>query len=184
MTEESSNYRPFIGSERLLLREVRVEDAHGAYYHWMNDPEITQYLESRFTPHSVEQLEEFVRGVQKDRRNIFLAIVLRESQQHIGNIKLGPIDWNHRMADIGIVLGERSCWGKGIATEAIALISQYAFDVLNLRKLNAGCYATNGGSVRALEKAGFHVEAVRKAHYFSHGSYVDAIQLSRFRPEA
>lgn len=172
----------FITGERVYLREVRPSDVGEAYYAWMNDPEVTRYLESRFYPQSLEGLREFVAGKLGDPASVFLAIVLHEGDRHIGNIKLGPIDWIHRTGDVGLLIGEKDCWGKGYATEAIALVTGYAFGALNLRKVTASCYGGNEGSARAFQRAGFEVEGVRREQFYSDGGYVDQILLGRVRP--
>src|SRR6266852_1547707 len=177
-------YSPFLSSRRLYLREVRLEDVNADYYRWMSDPEVTRFLESRFFPNSMESLRQFVTSKQGDRNNVFLAIVLNEQDRHIGNIKLGPIDWIHRLGEIGILIGEKDCWGKGYATEAISLLADYAFNRLDLHKLTAGCYGNNEGSTRAFEKAGFVREGARKEHFFSDGGRVDLILLGRVRPRS
>lgn len=173
----------FLEGKRIYLREVRPSDVNERYYRWMNDPEITRFLESRFAPNAIENLRDYVAGKLGDRDNIFLAIVLKEEDRHIGNIKLGPIQWIHRLADIGLLIGEKDYWGKGYATEAIQLVSDYAFNVLNLHKVAAGCYGPNEGSARAFQKAGFVVEGVRKEQFYTNGSYVDDILLGLIRPD-
>lgn len=59
-------------------------------------------------------------------------------------------------------IGEKNAWGKGFATEAIQLVTHFAFEQLHLHRLQAGLYASNIGSGKALEKAGYHLEAVFK----------------------
>lgn len=178
---DSAHY--FIEGKRIYLREVRPSDVNERYYRWLNDPEVTRFLESRYFPNSVEQIRDFVAGKLGDRDNVFLAVVLKEEDRHIGNIKLGPIQWIHRLADIGLLIGEKDCWGQGYATEAIQLFSDYAFNVLNLHKVTAGCYAPNEGSARAFRKAGFAVEGIRKDQFYSNGAYVDEILLGLIRPD-
>ena len=91
----------YVQGERIYLREVNPADVNDNYYRWMNDPEVTRYLESRFFPNDMNSLREHVHQKLKDRNNVFLAIVQKDTEQHIGNIKLGPIDWMHRLADVG-----------------------------------------------------------------------------------
>ena len=174
---EKSKYSHFIEGQNIYLREVRESDVNDDYYAWMNDPEVTQFLEVRFYPQSSQRIAEFVKGVDADRNNVFLAIINRSTGRHIGNIKLGPINWIHRIAEIGLLLGEKTDWGKGYATEAIRLVTEYAFKTLNLRKVTAGCYANNVGSEKAFLKAGFAKEGIRKDHFFLNGSYVDLVLL-------
>ena len=173
------NFFPFLAGERIYLREVRPSDVNDAYYRWMNDPEVTQYLESRFAPNSMETLQEYVKNFLGNKDNIFLAIVLKENHKHIGNIKMGPINWFHRLADIGVMLGEKDSWGKGYASEAISLLVKHAFCTLNLHKLTAGCYEQNLGSLKAFQKSGFEIEGIRKKHRFLNGKYEDSILLGK-----
>ena len=175
-------FAPFLESGRLYLRAVTPADVTDDYYHWMNDPEITQYLESRFYPQTKEGIEAFVMSMQGSRDNVFLAMVLKEGDRHIGNIKLGPINWLHRLGEIGLMIGDKNAWGKGYATEAIRLISDYAFQRLNLRKVTAGCYGNNEGSSRAFQRAGFQIEGLRPQHFFCNGHYVDFILLGKLNP--
>ena len=108
---------------------------------------------------------------------IFLAICLKKDDMHIGNIKLGPINWVHRFADISLLIGDKNYWGKGIATEAIRLISNFAFKVINLRKVKAGCYASNIGSAKAFEKAGFKREGLIAGLWIIDSKPIDEILL-------
>lgn len=174
-------YHHFIEGNRIYLREVKAEDVNESYYRWMNDDDITHYTESRFYPYSKEQLRNYVNTLDGRTDSVFLAIIEKESQCHIGNIKLGNINWIHRRADIGIIIGDKQCWGKGYASEAICLLSDYAFQKLNLHKVWAGCYIDNIASIKAFEKAGFEREGVQKRHAFYAGKYVDVVLMCRFR---
>jgi len=168
--------------KRLCLRDVRLSDAGGAYLQWMNDKEVLKYTESRFQPYSKERLCSYIETINKDSDFVFRAITLEESGRHIGNIKLGPIDWNHRFGDIGIIIGAKDCWGKGYAAESIRLLAEFAFTSLKLHKLTAGCYAVNSASVRAFEKAGFTKEGIRPSQYLSEGQYVDLVFMGLINP--
>lgn len=174
---------PFLPGENLYLREVRPNDVNDNYYRWLNDREVTRFLESRFYPNSREKLREYVEEKLSDPNNLFLAIVLKEDHRHIGNIKLGPINWMHRFADIGILIGERDCWGRGHATEALRLLADYAFSELNLNKLTAGCYEANAGSLKAFQKAGFLKEGTLHRQFYCEGRYMDGILLGLVKPE-
>jgi RimJ/RimL family protein N-acetyltransferase len=189
MTRESRSARAagtrrLLSGPRLYLREVLPADAGGRYLSWMNDPEVTRYLESRFFPTTAGSLRAYVEARLGDSDHLFLAIVLARGDRHIGNIKVGPIDRVHRHADVGILIGESDCWGQGYATEAIRLVVDHAFGALSLHRLTASCYAGNEASAAAFEKAGFVREGVRRDHYRSGGRYVDAVMLGIVRQAA
>jgi ribosomal-protein-alanine N-acetyltransferase len=171
----------FIEGERIYLREIRLSDANKNYHDWMNDPEINQYLESRFERWSVSKLRRYISDIKRNPDNVFLTIVSKDGNKHIGNIKIGPINQRHGYADVGVIIGEKSFWGNGIATEAIKLVVDYAFNSLDLHKLTAGAYSCNIGSIRAFKKAGFSVEGVRKKHYLCDGDYVNGVLLGIVR---
>jgi RimJ/RimL family protein N-acetyltransferase len=168
--------------KRVRLREVRTSDASGAYLEWMNDAEVLKYTESRFRSHPREDLCEYVMKINANSDFVFRAITLGDAGRHIGNIKLGPIDWNHRFGDIGIIIGAKDCWGKNYAAESIRLLADYAFSVLKLHKLTAGCYAINDAGIKAFIKAGFAREGRRNSQYVCDGRYVDLVYLGLVNP--
>lgn len=173
----------FLRGTHLYLREVRVSDVNETYHRWLNDPEVTRWLETRYTPHSLDDIRAFVQRLDGSRDEVFLAICLLDQHRHIGNIKLGPINWIHRYGDISLLIGEKDCWGKGYAREAIQLICKFAFGTLNLRKVNAGCYATNIGSLRAFEKVGFRHEGTLKGQFQVDGKPIDHLLLGLLADE-
>jgi ribosomal-protein-alanine N-acetyltransferase len=148
------------------------------YVDWLNDKEINKYLECRFYEHTLESVKTYVKSLEGTNSKLY-AIFCAESDKHIGNIKLN-INPDHLLADVGLVIGNKKYWGKGVATRAIEIITDIARDY-KLEKLKAGCYASNIGSLRAFEKVGFIQEAVLKSHYFnSDGQREDVILLGKF----
>jgi RimJ/RimL family protein N-acetyltransferase len=169
--------KKFIEGKRIYLREVRLSDVNNNYYSWLNDPEVNLFLETKYFPRSIENILNYVKEMDGNPNEIFFAICLNDNNEHIGNIKLGPINWIHRFADISLIIGEKDYWGKGIASEAILELSTFAFSILNLHKLRAGCYSENIGSKRAFEKVGFKIEGVLKKQWLCQHIYQDEIML-------
>ena len=146
-------------SSRLLLRPLSESDLTPTYVAWLNDPAVTAFLETRFSPQTLESVRVYWQQHHADASSPWWAICRRDEQdRHIGNIKLGPIHPIHRRADISLFIGDRTSWGQGLATEAIRLVCDWAFKDLKLLKLCAGLYASNQGSRRAFEKCGFRLE--------------------------
>ncbi len=108
-----------IETPRLILRTLRSPDVGEEYMAWLSDPEVTRYLEIRFTVQTIQGAREFISAMNASEDSLFLGMFLKSSATHIGNIKLGPMDWHHRRGDIGLVIGDGVHWGKGFATEAI-----------------------------------------------------------------
>lgn len=168
-------HHPFLIGKKLYLRGIEEGDLEGRYFDWLNDYEITKYMESGSFPNTVEKMQEYFRNVGRSGNNVLLAIIDMETDEHIGNVRLGPINWIHRTSFLGIMIGEKEFSGKGYGTEALKLVVDYAFNRLNLRKISADMNASNKASVRAYEKAGFKVEGRRKDELYVNGKYHDAI---------
>ena len=150
------------------------------YVRWLNDPAVNRYLESRFARHTVASTRAFVQSVLDSEHSVMFGIRSVPDAMHVGNIKLGPIERMHRRGEIGLLIGEPGARGRGIGTAAIELVTRYAFGPLGLKKVTAGCYSENRGSVRAFEKAGFVVEAVRARHFLLDGRPQDAVLIARW----
>lgn len=174
---ELNNFYPFIKGKRIYLREVRQSDVNELYYQWLNDPEVNRYLETRFVSRSLENIAEYVKKMDAKEDEPFFAICLNDTQEHIGNIKIGPINWQHKNADVSLFIGEKRLWGQGYASEAIALVTEFAFRRLNLNKLKAGCYTVNVASARAFEKCGYQREGLLRGHVIVDGRDMDVILL-------
>jgi ribosomal-protein-alanine N-acetyltransferase len=145
-------------SRRILFRTLTEADVLPKYADWLNDDLVSQYLETRFDAHSVDTCKRFVAAMNADAKNNLLGMFDLATKNHIGNIKLGPVTERHLSAELSLFIGDRSYWGKGIATEAIAAVTQWAFEELGLERVEAGCYEENIGSLRAFLKAGYSVE--------------------------
>ena len=163
---------------KVYLRPIENSDV-SRYHSWLQDSEVTKFLEARFTVWTEDKVRQYI------RENPYLFAVCVYSKElevyhlHAGNIKLGNINWIHKLADIGLMIGDKTLWRKSICTEAISLITKYAFEVLGLHKVTAGCYAENIWAISAFQKAGFQIEGVLKNHYLFESKYTDAVILGK-----
>lgn len=165
---------------RLKLKTLNVFNISSNYLSWIQDPEVTQYLEVRHAPpRSTIDLLAYIDKMNVDYHSLLLGIFLKNAERHIGCIKLGPINAAHKRADIGFLIGEKSFWGQGFASEAIVAMAEYAFAQLGIEKLMAGCYAQNLGSTKALIKAGFLNETRLRQHAILSGKRVDVLIFAK-----
>jgi len=164
-----------INADRIYLREVELSDVNQAYVDWLNDPEVNQFLETRYEVQTMDSVYEYAERMIAKEDELFFAICLKENDKHIGNIKLGPINPIHKFAEVSLFIGEKNQWGKGLATVVISILSDYAFSDLNLHKLTAGCYANNIGSAKAFLKAGYKQEGALMNQWIVNGKCQDEL---------
>jgi ribosomal-protein-alanine N-acetyltransferase len=173
----------FVRGSRVYLRPLEREDLNARYLSWLNDPEVTRYMETGTFPTTARDLEKFYDEVTGNRNQVILAVADKNSGQHIGNVKLGPIHWIHRCATLGIMIGDKKFWGKGAGLDATRLTVEYGFGRLNLRRIDLGVFANHEAAVRCYEKAGFKVEGRMRESLFKHGEYCDRLWMAVLRSE-
>lgn len=164
-------------SLRLNLRELDAEDCTPEYIAWLADPQVNRFLETRHLVHDAASIVDFVERVRRSAHEFLFGIFLRAGGRHIGNIKVGPIRREHRLADVSLLIGARDCWGQGYASEAIETVSRHAFTALGVSKLSASMYASNQNSRSAFLKAGYREEGLRREHYDLGGERCDLYEF-------
>lgn len=169
-------------ADAVFLRPLTADDIGETYLGWFRDPEVTRYLEARDITRD-DALEHLEWGLRTGLRHMF-AICDAAGGRHIGNLKIGDIRPSHGLSDLVTVIGDRAYWGRGLATQAVRQGIALAFGRYGLRKLSAGMYAGNLGSLRAYTRAGFVVEAVEHAHLVLDGRPADRIAVACFNPAA
>jgi RimJ/RimL family protein N-acetyltransferase len=173
--------KPYL-SERLQLRSLRASDIDAALLTWFQDEDLMRfYTNSRQTHTQESLLRNIQQGVTAGTSYVF-AIIERESQACIGTIKLGPINRDHLISDLVVLIGDRRFHGQGLATEAIRLGNAIAFEEFGLRKLFGGMFATNLGSYKAYLRAGWVEEGRLTGHYLVDNQPVDRILVACFNP--
>lgn len=166
-----------IEGKHIHLKPLTDKNATVEYLSWLNSKKINKYLESRHNQYCMSDLKDYIKSTNESNSNFLFGIFTNETNQHIGNIKIGNINKYHHYGDIGLIIGNSDFWGKGIATEAIKLITAYSFTNLNLNKLIAGAYAPNKASIKAFIKAGYQQVAVFRKQVLLDNIYYDIINI-------
>lgn len=173
----------FLQGKSFYLRELRDSDLLGAWHSWLNDEDVTKHQNKKIFPATVEKQRKYFEMVGASQTDVVLAIVDRESDRHIGNVGLHKIDWVHRSAEVGILIGEREFWGRRIGSDAWGLISRYAFETLNLERLFAYILVENVASIRCAERSGFKQVGIIEKYLFKRGEYRDACYVNCTREQ-
>ncbi len=149
-----------------------------SYLSWLNDETVCKYLETTI-PYSREALEAFI-SLMISNNVYFWAICLKETEKHIGNIKIDPINKKNKTGEYGILMGDKDSWGKGYAKEASNAIIDFCFTKLNLRKITLGVIENNIAAVKLYLSIGFKVEGIYQMHGKYDGVFCNALRMAIF----
>ncbi len=165
------------------LRAQEPSDAENMH-RWVNDREVTATLGSRYLWSMAAEVE-FLRD-RTSKRPAFedhsFAIETKDGR-HIGSIGLHCITPEDRNGELGIMIGEKDCWSSGYGTDAITTLLRFAFDELNLHRVDLHAHADNARGIACYRKCGFIEEVRQRAFCFRRGIWLDGLEMGVLRHE-
>ena len=169
-----SNSLPVITTPRLVMRWISEDDID-ALYEIFSNAEVMRYWSSGpFT--NRDAAVELQRKIADDNLQGSMwkwGLALRDTNTLIGTTTLFNLSLSNGRAEIGYAMG-RAYWGKGYMNEALKALIVHAFDVANLRRLEADVDPRNTPSVRTLERLGFQREGYLRERWHVEGELQDA----------
>ena len=160
---------------KIKLKELNQKDITKEYCNWLNDYEVSKYTEQKYFVHNLNTVKKFVKEKKNSKLEFLYGIFLNydHDYKHVGNIKIGPINNFHKNAEISYFIGNKKFWGKGITSLAIKKVLKICKKKFGIKKVIAGCYANNLGSIKVLKKNKFVQEAKLKNHIIFEGKRID-----------
>ncbi len=166
---------PTLTGARVSLRWMDTPDLP-AIYQIFSNPEVTRYWSwPAFT--NTQQAQELLGKIHQHfaQKDLFQWGIARNSDnQIIGTCTLAHIDGDNRRAELGYILN-RAHWGQGYVAEALALLLDFAFGPLNLRRLEADTDPRNLASIKTLLRLGFQQEGLLRERWEVAGEIQDAL---------
>ena len=143
---------------------------------------VSDTLRDRFpNPYTTEDAEWWINFQKKFDVQQNFAIKL--NGKLVGAIGCDPQqDVNRKSAEIGYWLGEEF-WKKGIATEAVKQMTEYIFRNFDVIRIFAPVFEINKASMKVLEKAGYHLEAIHKKAVIKNNVIMDQYLYVKFADE-
>ncbi len=151
---------------------------------WFNDIEVTRYLGRGY---GISRAAEEAWMRQRAGRpvafdNAAFAIVMKDGR-HIGNAELFGASVEDRTAEVGITIGDRSCWSQGYGSDALVTLLRFGFDEMNLNRAELNVLAANDHAIRCYERCGFVTEGRKRQEAYRHGAHQDVLIMSVLRDE-
>ena len=171
--------------EKIILRPLKIEDLEKTH-EWRNNLELIKLTQGIRFPKTMEMDRDWFNQALNDKsnRNIYFGVDEISSGDFVGIIQLNNIDYISGTAIWGFIIGDNEKQGKGYSVEAPTILFNYAFNVLNLRKIFGYPISYNNATFRMHQKIGnFKQEGVLKQHVFFDGEYHDVLILSIFKED-
>jgi len=165
--------------KRIRLRGNERSDLP-KFVEWLNDPEVRRYLSVSLPISQAVEEQWFENMLKRPPEEQPLGIEIKDGEHWrlIGNCGIFDIDWRSRKAEVGLFIGDKSCWNQGYGLEVMQLLLRLGFGTLNLNRIFLRVDAENLGGIRAYEKAGFVHEARLRESDFREGKYCDDLIMS------
>ena len=166
-------------SRECVVRTFRPEDAASLARHG-NNRRIWENLRDRFPHPYTERTPPATSPIARQPHDE-PSFAIEVDGEAVGGISLHPgMDVERISAEIGYWLGE-SLWGRGVATSAIRLVTDYGFTRRRLERVFAVPFITNVASCRALEKAGYQREGTMRRSAIKDGRIMDQYLYAKTR---
>ncbi|MDO8499646.1 MAG: GNAT family protein [bacterium] len=166
--------------DRLRLRTLQPSDRSERYLAWLNDAEVQKYTRRSGVISTMSDIDSFI-AYSLACSDFHFAIFLKDSDSYIGNVSLNSVNERHKNAEVSIMLGDRSCWGRGYAAEAINLVVDFAFKDLTLHRVWAE--SCNPAFIALMKKLNWREEGIRRDAVFLNNKYLDYIDWSVLESE-
>ncbi|MNI77853.1 Spermidine N(1)-acetyltransferase [compost metagenome] len=114
---------------------------------------------------------------------MLLLIALKDNDEVIGDTAIQDMDRGNRTANLRIAIGDPEHQGKGYGREALLLMLDYGFGILNLHRIELEVYTYNKRAAHVYESVGFVREGVRRQTLYYNHEYHDVIVMSMLENE-
>ena len=171
------NSKLIINGKFVTLSRFHRNDISTKYLSWLNDKEVVRYSNQRFIDHNLISSKKYLNSFSCSK-NLFLSIKLKENNQMIGTMT--AYFSFHNTVDVGIMIGEKSLWGRGYGKDAWNALLFWLEKEFNVRKITAGTLASNRGMLKLIKQSGMSLEATKKDHEMLNNQPEDVLYFCKF----
>lgn len=178
---ESADAVVFYEGKRIYFRPLELED-EPSLKRFINDPRNWRFLRLGQPINGVRE-REWIESLGKSQTDYVFGVALKGTDRLIGVTGLHQVEARNRSAVFGINIGDTAFQGRGYGREATELVLRYAFEELNLNRVELAVYADNWRAIRLYQKVGFVQEGCARQARYSNGRYQDEYRFAILRSE-
>ncbi len=174
---------PIITTPRVVLRWISEDDID-SLYEIFSSPQVMRYWSSAPLPdrEAAADLQREIAEGNESETMLKWGLALRDSDTVIGTTTLFNLSLDNGRAELGYAMAHAH-WGRGYMNEALTALVSHAFEVMELRRLEADVDPRNAASIRTLERLGFQREGFLRERWHVNGEIQDAFFYGLLRRE-
>ncbi len=142
---------------------------------WINDFHLTRTISTDPLPRTQESHETWYRSMTSGERRISFALYDLTDLAPVGLVGLFGLDPRNRTCELGVTVSDATRRGRGLGTEAVRLITDYAIHGLAMHNVQLAVLEFNVAGIRAYQKAGFTEYGRRRQSWLHNGRWWDII---------
>ncbi|MEA1786319.1 GNAT family N-acetyltransferase [Arenibacter sp. GZD96] len=169
----------FIKGDFIYLRALEMGDLD-FLYELENNPAVWE-ISGTTAPYSKHVLRMYLDNAHRDIYDVkqLRLCICKHNDAAIGLLDLFDFDPKNRRAGVGIIISQATNRNQGAGQEALQLLSDYAFSVLNLKQLYANVLEDNDASIHLFKKLGFAEVGLKKDWILSQNGFKNEILLQK-----
>lgn len=172
-----------IEGSRFKLKSFNEKYITDKYVNWLKNKAINKVIVKAEPDITLSEIDRYCRKLMDSEYDYFFAIVMDKNGQHIGNVRIGPIDYKKNETKFGMMIGNTDYHGQGIGSEAVSLCVKFCFNELKINKIVLEVLEFNKAAIRIYEKNGFETEKMLPNLIYNNGEYMSARIMAVTNPE-
>ena len=166
--------------QKVRLRPTEERDLP-RFVEWLADRDVTRWLAAMGDPPTLEDEREWYERRREDTESVMWSIETLEGRL-AGNVEL-RLTPRAKRAEMGIAIQDKALWSRGLGTDAVRLVLRYAFEELELNRVELTTDEDNSRAVRCYEKCGFAREGLLRQHRLIDGKFGNTVMMAVLREE-
>ena len=164
--------------DKIILQPFSSKFISKEYLFWINDKDIAKFIDKAKDTTTIQELNSFAISMINSNYDYFFAIIYKKNLKHIGNVRLGPINFDFKVSNFGILIGDKNFHSSGIATEVLKLIKHFGFNYLKLNKISFPVIEAHTAAMKLYAKANFSCLGVMSKTFNKNGKSWKLVEWS------
>ena len=160
----------------ISLKILQLEDVTQKYVDWFIDPDVIKFSEKKTKKFTLQGQINYVNSCLIDTNKVLYGVF--DDKLHIGNFHFEGLESIHKRVELTYVIGDKSYWNKGVATDALSKLIELLTSKYKIHKIFSHVVESNIGSCRILEKNNFTLEGTRIDHIFLDGKFYNQLEYA------